>query len=140
MFASLLGATTQLEKLILIIPEHGTEKYSEALLHTDVNLPSVRTLITGASCGPIIIPLCPEITSINISSSFNLDPPAVDDRGKTFLTKMMGYLKISSGGGETQSSSGRNGFSGLMQAARAAERLRWFGIATCLSLVRAEGM
>lgn len=138
MLASILGATTQLEKMVLIIPKHGTDKFEQALLQASVTLPFVQTLVTGPNCGPFIIPLCLRVTRISISSSFTSAAPEANN-GKSFLTKMMGYLKTSSAI-ERRPGGGKNGIVKTLEAAGKAQALHRFGIAICLVLVQAEGM
>lgn len=61
--AKRLAQMPQLQKLVLVVPEHHTDVFAKTFSESDIVLPAVHTLVVGPYCD-FAVRLCPNVTAI----------------------------------------------------------------------------
>ena len=62
--ANLLSAMSQLEKLVLVVPEYHTCLFEEAFRRVELMMPSVDILVVGPYC-EFMVAICPNVTIVS---------------------------------------------------------------------------
>ena len=61
--ATRLMRMSQLQKLVLVIPEHHTDIFAKTISRSKISLPAVHTVVVGPFCD-FAIQMCPKVTAI----------------------------------------------------------------------------
>lgn len=61
--ANILGAMSQLQKLVFVVPQHHSDLFGEAFRYAELVVPSVDVLVVGPHC-EFMVAICPNVTII----------------------------------------------------------------------------